>query len=55
MVRYWKDGLRLRGPIDALFAARSLEEQRRVYETQVRGRLWTPAFSWLSCAACRSP
>ena len=48
MVRYWKDGLRLRRPIDALFAARSLEEQRRVYETQLRGRLWTPAFSWLS-------
>jgi S-adenosylmethionine-diacylglycerol 3-amino-3-carboxypropyl transferase len=48
MVRYWYDCRGLRRPIRELFAARSLEEQRQVYESRLRGRLWTPGFSWLS-------
>ncbi len=38
---------RLRGPIEELLAARSVDEQREVYEARVRDRLWTPALRWL--------
>ena len=35
---------RLRGPIEELLEARSIDEQRAIYDFHIRGRLWTP---WL--------
>jgi S-adenosylmethionine-diacylglycerol 3-amino-3-carboxypropyl transferase len=37
---------RLRKPVEALLAARTIDEQRRVYESQLRRRLWTPWMKW---------
>lgn len=37
---------RLHGPIEALLAARSVAEQRHLYETRIRDVLWTPALHW---------
>jgi S-adenosylmethionine-diacylglycerol 3-amino-3-carboxypropyl transferase len=44
---YWKHVRGLRGPIEALFAAGSLDEQRHIYHTRLAGRLWTPGVRWL--------
>lgn len=38
---------RLAGHVHALFACRSLEEQRLIYAAHVRDELWTPALRWL--------
>lgn len=38
---------RLRGPIEEMLGARSVEEQRDIYEARIRERLWTPALRWL--------
>jgi S-adenosylmethionine-diacylglycerol 3-amino-3-carboxypropyl transferase len=37
---------RLREPIDDLLAARSVEEQREIYESRIRDRLWTGWIRW---------
>jgi S-adenosylmethionine-diacylglycerol 3-amino-3-carboxypropyl transferase len=37
----------LRGPLEELLSAHSLDEQRAVYEAKIRDRLWTPALRWL--------
>lgn len=37
----------LRGPVDALLAARTVEEQREIYESRLRRRIWTPWMRWL--------
>jgi S-adenosylmethionine-diacylglycerol 3-amino-3-carboxypropyl transferase len=41
--RVWS---RLREPIDELLEARGVDEQRAIYESKIRDRLWTPALSW---------
>ncbi len=38
---------RLREPIEQLLAARTVEEQREVYETKIRDKLWTRSLRWL--------
>jgi S-adenosylmethionine-diacylglycerol 3-amino-3-carboxypropyl transferase len=47
IVGYWKHVRGLRGPIEALFQAGDLAEQKRIYESHLRGKLWTPGMSWL--------
>jgi S-adenosylmethionine-diacylglycerol 3-amino-3-carboxypropyl transferase len=37
---------RLRGPIHDLLAARTIDEQREIYETRLRPRLWTRGMRW---------
>ncbi|MBL8797066.1 MAG: BtaA family protein [Planctomycetia bacterium] len=37
---------RLRRPIEELLAARSVDEQRQLYETRIRDALWSPALRW---------
>jgi S-adenosylmethionine-diacylglycerol 3-amino-3-carboxypropyl transferase len=37
---------RLRQPFEALLAARSIDEQRNVYESRIRPRFWTPWLRW---------
>jgi S-adenosylmethionine-diacylglycerol 3-amino-3-carboxypropyl transferase len=37
---------RLRDPIEVLLEARTIEEQRAVYESSIRDRLWTPWLRW---------
>jgi S-adenosylmethionine-diacylglycerol 3-amino-3-carboxypropyl transferase len=37
---------RLRKPIEEFLAARTLEEQREIYESRVRPRLWTRSTRW---------
>lgn len=37
---------RLRRPIDDLLAARTVEEQRDIYEREIRSRIWTPWLKW---------
>ena len=44
--RYLKLRPRLAASIAALFETRSLDEQRRVYETRVQPLIWTPAVNW---------
>ena len=48
IVGYWKRWRGLRRPLEDLFAARSLEEQRDIYYRHLRDRLWTPGFSRFS-------
>ncbi|HZN36560.1 MAG TPA: BtaA family protein [Pirellulaceae bacterium] len=44
---YWRTFRGLEQPLADLFEARSLDEQRQIYERHLRGRVWTPWFSWL--------
>lgn len=37
---------RLREPMEALLAARTVEEQRHVYETKIKHRIWTRWLKW---------
>jgi S-adenosylmethionine-diacylglycerol 3-amino-3-carboxypropyl transferase len=37
---------RLRGPLEELLAARTLDEQRAVYESRIRDRFWKPWLRW---------
>ncbi|MBY0232784.1 MAG: BtaA family protein [Gemmataceae bacterium] len=37
---------RLRDPLEAMLAAKTLDEQRAIYERQIKGRLWTPFLRW---------
>lgn len=37
---------RLREPIDELLAARTIEQQREVYEKRIKSRIWTPWLRW---------
>jgi S-adenosylmethionine-diacylglycerol 3-amino-3-carboxypropyl transferase len=37
---------RLRGPIEQLLEAGSIDEQRAVYEAHIRDRIWTPWLRW---------
>jgi S-adenosylmethionine-diacylglycerol 3-amino-3-carboxypropyl transferase len=37
---------RLREPIDRLLNARTIDEQRDIYESRIRDRLWTPWLRW---------
>jgi S-adenosylmethionine-diacylglycerol 3-amino-3-carboxypropyl transferase len=37
---------RLRGPIDQLLAATTVEEQAAIYNTKIRHRIWTPWLRW---------
>lgn len=37
----------LAGPVDALFSARSLEEQRQIYDEHIRNQLWTRTLNWI--------
>ncbi len=37
---------RLRGPIDQLLAAATVEEQAAVYNSRIRDRIWTPWLRW---------
>jgi S-adenosylmethionine-diacylglycerol 3-amino-3-carboxypropyl transferase len=47
IVGYWKHVRGLRGPIEALFHAADLAAQKRIYESHLRGQLWTRGMSWL--------
>lgn len=38
---------RLREPIDALLGARDVAEQRAIYESRVKPRIWTPWLRWV--------
>jgi S-adenosylmethionine-diacylglycerol 3-amino-3-carboxypropyl transferase len=38
---------RLGRPLEDLLRARTLDEQRAVYEAEIRDRLWSPALGWL--------
>jgi S-adenosylmethionine-diacylglycerol 3-amino-3-carboxypropyl transferase len=38
---------RRRRPLEELLGARTLDEQRAVYEAKIHDRLWTPALGWL--------
>jgi S-adenosylmethionine-diacylglycerol 3-amino-3-carboxypropyl transferase len=52
---YWRTCLGLERPLEELFAARSLDEQRQIYDRHLRGRVWTPWFSWfLSRPVCHA-
>jgi S-adenosylmethionine-diacylglycerol 3-amino-3-carboxypropyl transferase len=37
---------KLRGPVERLLAAASVDQQRRIYEDSIRDRLWTPWLCW---------
>jgi S-adenosylmethionine-diacylglycerol 3-amino-3-carboxypropyl transferase len=37
---------RLRGPIEQLLAAKSVEEQAAIYDAKIRNRIWTPWLRW---------
>jgi S-adenosylmethionine-diacylglycerol 3-amino-3-carboxypropyl transferase len=37
---------RLRGPIEEMLQARTIEEQREIYETRLCPNLWTPTMRW---------
>jgi S-adenosylmethionine-diacylglycerol 3-amino-3-carboxypropyl transferase len=45
VVGYWKHCKGLRRPLEELFETRSLAEQRQLYETRLRGRLWTQSIT----------
>lgn len=38
--------MRLRKPIDELLAARTVEEQRAIYDTRIRERIWSRSMRW---------
>ncbi|MEY2633684.1 MAG: hypothetical protein RIR00_2338 [Pseudomonadota bacterium] len=44
---YFRMRPELAQPITALFAATSLEEQRRIYDEKIASELWTPAINWV--------
>jgi S-adenosylmethionine-diacylglycerol 3-amino-3-carboxypropyl transferase len=37
---------RLRGPIDQLLAAKTVDEQAAIYDAKIRNRIWTPWLRW---------
>ena len=44
---YFKLRPQLAQPIRELFAAKSIEEQREIYDTRIAGELWTPVINWV--------